>query len=114
MKQRKHPRSDCPISFALEVTGDAWSLLIIRDIVFAGKQTFNEFLASGEGIARTILVDRLRWLEQTGIIVKAPHPTDGRKDTYALTEKGADLIPVLHSLSAWGIKYKEVAEISSS
>ena len=95
-------RSDCPIAYSLELIGDAWSLLIIRDIVFAGKHTFGEFLASGEGIARNILANRLARLEAEGLIVKKPHPSDGRKDWYAATEAGLELIPVLLELSKWG------------
>ena len=106
MKQRKQSRSDCPISFSLELVGDIWSLLIIRDIVYANKQTFNDFLASDEHIARNILSDRLTTLTKTGIISKAPHPHDKRKEIYTLTSKGADLIPVLRALSAWGTTYK--------
>lgn len=104
-------RSDCPISFSLDLIGDAWSLLIIRDIVFAGKHTFGEFLTSGEGIARNILSNRLARLEDMGLIVKKPHPRDGRKDWYAATEAGLELIPVLLELSLWGAKREpETAE----
>ncbi|RJE84730.1 transcriptional regulator [Paenibacillus sp. 1011MAR3C5] len=104
-------RSDCPISFSLDLLGDSWSLLIIRDILFAGKRTFGEFLASDEGIARNILTNRLSRLEAMGLITKNPHPTDKRKDLYALTEAGLDLLPVLWELSAWGAKYEpETAE----
>lgn len=104
-------RSNCPISFSLDIVGDAWSLLIIRDIVFAGKKTFGEFVGSEEGIARNILANRLSRLEKLGIIQKKPHPTDGRKDLYELTEAGLDFIPVLLELSAWGAKYEpETAE----
>lgn len=104
-------RSDCPISFSLDLLGDSWSLLIIRDIIFAGKKTFGEFLASEEGIARNILTNRLSRLETMGLITKSPHPTDKRKDLYALTEAGLDLLPVLWELSAWGAKHEpETAE----
>lgn len=99
-------RSDCPISFSLDLLGDSWSLLIIRDIIFAGKKTFGEFLASDEGIARNILTNRLSRLETMGLITKSPHPTDKRKDLYALTEAGLDLLPVLWELSAWGAKHE--------
>lgn len=99
-------RSDCPISFSLDLLGDSWSLLIIRDIIFAGKKTFGEFLASDEGIARNILTNRLSRLEAMGLITKSPHPTDKRKDLYALTEAGLDLLPVLWELSAWGAKHE--------
>lgn len=95
-------RSDCPISYSLDLLGDSWSLLIIRDIVFAGKNTFGEFIASDEGIARNILTNRLSRLESIGILSKQPHPTDKRKDLYLLTERGLGLIPVLLELSAWG------------
>ncbi|RJX37925.1 transcriptional regulator [Paenibacillus pinisoli] len=104
-------RSDCPISFSLDLLGDSWSLLIIRDIIFAGKRTFGEFLASDEGIARNILTNRLSRLETMGLITKSPHPADRRKDLYALTEAGLDLLPVLWELSAWGAKHEpETAE----
>ncbi|NMO97630.1 winged helix-turn-helix transcriptional regulator [Paenibacillus lemnae] len=97
-------RSDCPINYSLQVFGDSWSLLIIRDILFAGKKTFGEFLASDEGIARNILTSRLAHLTENGVIVKGPHPTDMRKDLYSLSEKGLELIPILLELSAWGAR----------
>jgi len=106
MDKHKTPRSDCPISFCLDYIGDKWSLLIIRDIAYANKRTFNEFLDSGEGIARNILASRLTQLQNHGIITKEKHPTDGRKDIYQLTAKGTDLIPVLVTLSNWGNKYR--------
>jgi len=104
-------RSNCPISFSLEVIGDSWSLLIIRDMIFAGKRTFGEFLESDEGIARNILTNRLSRLVAMGLITKRPHPSDGRKDIYELTDAGLDFIPVLLELSAWGAKHEpETAE----
>lgn len=102
MEQATQLRSTCPISFSLDTFGDKWSLLIIRDLVFAGKRTFNEFLRSDEGIARNILASRLVQLEEKGILAKLPHPTDGRKDIYQLSEKGLDLIPIMLDMSAWG------------
>jgi DNA-binding HxlR family transcriptional regulator len=106
MKPSIKRRSDCPIAFSLEVVGDSWTLLIIRDIVFAGKRTFGEFLASDERIARNILANRLSRLEELGLLTKKPHPTDGRKDLYELTDAGLDFIPVLLELSAWGAKHE--------
>jgi DNA-binding HxlR family transcriptional regulator len=103
-------RSDCPICFALEAFGDAWSLLIVRDIVFWGKKTYGDFLKSKEGIATNILAARLAFLEQKGILHKTPHPTDKRKDVYVLTEKGLDLVPVLLELVAWGAKHDPKAD----
>ncbi|GHO97942.1 hypothetical protein KSF_079900 [Reticulibacter mediterranei] len=105
MKHTQHRRSDCPINFALETFGDTWSLLIIRDIVYFGKQTYGEFLASEEGIATNILANRLARLEQQGILTKLPHPTDVRKERYVLTEKGLDLIPVLVEIANWSAEH---------
>ena len=96
------PRSECPISFSLEVVGDPWSLLVIRDLVFFGKNTYNDFVASKEGMARNILAERLNRLQQMGILMAAPHPVDGRKKVYQLTERGLELIPVLTDLVEWG------------
>lgn len=106
MKRTIKRRSNCPISFSLEVMGDSWTLLIIRDIIFAGKRTFGEFLNSDEKIARNILTNRLSRLEAMGLITKKPHPSDGRKDLYELTDAGLDFIPVLLELSVWGAKHE--------
>ena len=104
MKHTTQHRSGCPINFSLEIVGDAWSLLIIRDIVYFGKHTFGEFHDSAEGIARNILTNRLTKLEQNGILIKRPHP-DGRKDMYVLSEKGLDLVPLLMDAADWGVSY---------
>lgn len=69
------------------MVGDLWSLLIVRDMNFFGRNTYGEFLSSDEGIARNILATRFVQLEQKGVLIKKPHPTDGRKDVYELTEK---------------------------
>jgi DNA-binding HxlR family transcriptional regulator len=105
MKHTQHRRSDCPINFALETFGDPWSLLIIRDMVYFGKHTYGAFLESEEGMATNILASRLARLEQQGILVKQPSPSDKRKDEYALTEKGLDLIPVLAEMANWSAQY---------
>lgn len=98
-------RSTCPINFAVESFGDNWSLLIIRDIVFFGKRTFGEFARSGERISSNILASRLARLEAEGILVKSPHPIDGRKELYTLTGKGLDLIPMLLEMAAWSARH---------
>ena len=98
-------RSHCPVNFGLEVFGDKWSLLIVRDIVFAGKKTYGEFLKSEEGFATNILAARLASLEEQGILSKTPHPEDKRKDFYALTEKGLDLVPILLDIVQWSAKH---------
>jgi DNA-binding HxlR family transcriptional regulator len=105
MKHTQQRRSDCPINFALETFGDPWSLLIIRDIVYFGKKTYGEFLASEEGMATNILASRLARLEEQGILVKKPSKQDKRKEEYILTEKGLDLIPVLAEMANWSAQY---------
>lgn len=99
-------RSDCPVNFMVEIFGDKWSLLIIRDIIFFGKNTYSEFLKSDERIATNILSSKLASLENAGILSKTAHPTDKRKDVYALTEKGQDLIPVVLEIFNWGFTHK--------
>ena len=114
MKAMHQRRSLCPISFSLEMVGDLWSLLIVRDIIYFGRKTYGEFLSSDEGIARNILATRLVQLEQKGILLKKPHPTDGRKDVYELTEKGLDLIPILLDMAEWGAKHEPETAISEA
>ncbi|HYU75644.1 MAG TPA: helix-turn-helix domain-containing protein [Ktedonobacteraceae bacterium] len=105
MKHTHQRRSDCPINFALETFGDPWSLLIIRDIIYFGKKTYSEFLASDEGMATNILASRLAHLEQQGILAKKPSAADKRKEEYVLTEKGLDLIPVLVEMANWSAEH---------
>ncbi|MCU1257481.1 MAG: putative transcriptional regulator, partial [Bryobacterales bacterium] len=100
-------RSACPVSIALEMFGDRWSLLIIRDLMVRGFRRFKEFQESGEGIATNILADRLRKLEATAIITAEVEETDGRRVNYRLTEKGIDLAPVLLELLIWGALHED-------
>ena len=100
------PRSGCPISIALDMLGDAWSLLIVRDLMFKGKQTYNEFLHSDEGIASNILADRLRKLEAAGIVGKSADPADARRFIYRLSAKGIALAPVLVELILWSTRHE--------
>ena len=102
MKKR---RSDCPISFALDIFGDKWTFLIIRDMMFKGKHSYGDFLLSEEGIATNILADRLSLLEQTGIVVKSVDPSHGSKFIYMLSQKGIDLLPVLVEVIMWSAKH---------
>lgn len=102
----KH-RSGCPVSISLEIFGDKWSLLIIRDLMVRGFRTFKEFLQSGEGIATNILADRLTRLETAGIVVAEVDGSDGRRVNYRLTEKGIDLAPVLFELLIWGARHED-------
>jgi DNA-binding HxlR family transcriptional regulator len=108
MKKKIEYRSDCPISTALDIFGDKWSLLVVRDIMFKGMNTYGEFLNGGEKIATNILADRLMMLEAGGIIVKQKHPESKAKILYTLTPKGIDLIPSLVEIIAWSEKYHEV------
>lgn len=106
-RQRKNCRSGCPISIALEIIGDPWALLIVRDLMFKKRDTFNAFLSAEEGIATNILSDRLARLESNGIITKERDPNDARRFVYRLTGKGIDLAPMLIELVLWSAKYHE-------
>lgn len=107
-------RSNCPVNFGLEMFGDKWSLLIIRDIVFWGKKTYGDFLKSDERIATNILASRLAQMESNGILIKKPHPSDKRRDVYSLTEKGLELIPLLVEIVAWSGKLIEWQSIAGA
>jgi len=100
-------RSGCPLNASVEMLGDRWSLLIIRDMMLLGYRTFKEFLNSHERIATNILADRLRRLENYGIIASAANPSDGRKQIYSLTSKGLGLAPVLTEMVLWAAAYEE-------
>ena len=109
MKKKKIEfRSTCPISTALDIIGDKWSLLIVRDMVFKGMGTYGDFLNGGEGIATNILADRLMLLEAGGIITKHNHPDSKAKFLYKLTPKGIDLVPALVEIISWSEKYHDV------
>ncbi len=98
-------RSNCPLSQSLDVFGDKWSLLIIRDLIFSNKCTYNDFLKSEEGIATNILATRLKALEENGIIEKSAHPDSKAKNLYKLTAKGIDLLPIIMEVYIWSDKY---------
>jgi DNA-binding HxlR family transcriptional regulator len=100
-------RSACPLNASVETLGDRWSLLILRDMMLRGYQTFNEFLHSDEKIATNILADRLRRLESYGIVNTERDPTDGRRTIYTLTAKGIDLAPVLAEMVLWAARHEE-------
>lgn len=94
---------------SLDLLGDRWSLLIVRDLMVRGYRTFKEFQQSGEGIASNILADRLRMLESADIIVSETAETDARRVNYRLTERGIDLAPVLLELLIWGARHEKTA-----
>lgn len=106
----KELKSLCPINQYLEVFGDKWTLLIIRDIMFDGKRYFNEIRESDEKIASNILTDRLNKLEKSGIIIKTKDVKHKQKNIYTLTKTGIDLMPIMIAMSLWSLNYRKVSE----
>jgi DNA-binding HxlR family transcriptional regulator len=100
-------RSGCPLNASVEMLGDRWSLLIIRDMMLRGFKTYKEFLKNYEGIATNILADRLKKLMAYGIISSEPDPSDWRKLIYLLTAKGIDLAPVLTEMVLWAAGHED-------
>ncbi|HSE65530.1 MAG TPA: helix-turn-helix domain-containing protein [Gemmatimonadales bacterium] len=98
------PRSDCPIAASLDLIGDRWTLLIVRDL-FRGKRRFSEFLASAEGIKTNILAQRLKRLEEAGLLERSPYQKHPPRYDYHLTSQGRDLSPVLTAIYGWGRAY---------
>jgi DNA-binding HxlR family transcriptional regulator len=101
-------RSECPLNASIEILGDRWSLLIVRDMMLRGFKSYKEFMDSYERIATNILADRLRKLEFHGIIEAEPDPLDGRKTTYVLTRKGIELGPVMTEMVLWAGSHERV------
>lgn len=98
-------RSSCPIAFGLDLFGDRWSLLVLRDLIFEGKTRFQELLHSDERIATNVLADRLGRLVEAGVITRVPDPADHRRQAYAPTEKGLALIPTMLEIVRWSARY---------
>lgn len=104
-------RSGCPINLTLEVVGDKWSLLIIRDLMFGNRRHYRELLGGSiEGISSNILADRLKTLLAAGIISRQDDPSHKQKGIYSLTEQGIELLPILAQMAGWGYKYLPVSE----
>jgi DNA-binding HxlR family transcriptional regulator len=104
-------RSGCPINLSLEVFGDRWSLIILRDMIFGGRRRFRELLTqSEEGIASNILADRLKRLMAEGLLTRADDPTHKQKAIYSLTEAAIQLVPIMAHLGAWGRRWLPVTE----
>src|SRR5437870_13580477 len=106
-KRKGKRRSACPLNASVEMLGDRWSLLIIRDMMLRGSRSYKEFLECYEGIATNILADRLRKLVAYGIVTTEPDPADGRKRIYLLTTKGIDLAPVLTEMVLWAAAHED-------
>ncbi len=97
-------RSSCPVASVLDILGDKWTLVVVRDF-FRNKHRYGEFLASPEGIPTNILADRLKRLEAVGIIKRELYQDNPPRAQYFLTSQGAELAPVLRALVKWGIQY---------
>jgi DNA-binding HxlR family transcriptional regulator len=102
---KNQKRSDCPISCSLDLWGDKWSLLIIRDLMFGKSTTYKDFLNAGEGIATNILSARLLALEENGFIEKVDNPGTKTRVFYKLTPKGIELFPILVEIYLWSEKH---------
>jgi DNA-binding HxlR family transcriptional regulator len=103
-------RSGCPINLALEVFGDRWSLIVLRDMMFGNRRHFRELLTrSEEGIASNILADRLKRLMADGLVTRADDPSHKQKAIYSLTEKAIELVPIFVQLGAWGRRHLPVS-----
>ena len=100
-----HPRSPCPIAAVLDVLGDRWTLLIVRDMMFRGFREYGEFLEAGEGISTNILAERLKRLVDSGIVTRQKNPADRKRVIYTLSKKGIDLMPAIFEMVEWGNKY---------
>ena len=107
-------RSLCPINLALEIIGDRWSLLIVRDLMFSDRRHYRELLQSEEGISSNILAERLGRLVEAGVLSRSADPTHKQKAIYKLTSMGIDLLPVIAALGSWGSKYLPVTKRSAA
>lgn len=106
MKRKLPPRrSDCPIACALDLIGDRWTLIVLRDLIIARKRYFQELLEGNEGVATNILASRLKLLEAAGLLTRRADPAQGRRVIYAPTGKALDLLPVLLELARWSLKH---------
>lgn len=104
-------RSGCPINLSLEVFGDRWSLLILRDMIFGGRRHYREFLTGSlEGIASNILANRLKQLVELGMLTNRPDPSHKQKTIYSLTEASIQLVPVMAALGSWGRRWLPVSD----
>ncbi|MBL0188186.1 MAG: helix-turn-helix transcriptional regulator [Candidatus Obscuribacter sp.] len=100
-------RSNCPIACTLDIIGDKWTLLVLRDLFVFKKSRFEQFLDSPEKIATNILTDRLQRLEKAGLVSKAPYGNHRSRMAYTLTQKGETIGPVLKEVARWGVKNVE-------
>lgn len=100
-------QSGCTVAYCLDLFGDRWSLIVVRDMVLQAKRYFGEFLESPERIASNILADRLKRLEEVGVVTKNEDPENQKKFIYSLTPKGLDLIPLILDMFVWAAKHSD-------
>lgn len=112
-RQERRPRSSCPIHHAVEILGDRWTLLVVRDLVFNGRHTFSALKKMEEGIATNILVDRLAKLAEARIVERRTDPEDGRRVLYRLTEHGRRLVPLLLEMMVWSRHHTADVDVST-
>ena len=113
-KQPPARRSKCPHAYALDIFGDRWTLLIVRDLMFHGKRRYGEFLEGEEGIATNVLADRLKRLERSGLVRVAPDPESRRSKVYRLTPKGLDLAPMMLEIILWSARHDPETGVSGA
>ncbi|MDI5978953.1 winged helix-turn-helix transcriptional regulator [Amycolatopsis magusensis] len=107
---RKDVRSGCPVNLSLELFGDRWTLLVLRDVTFTGARHFRELLAGPERISSNILADRLATLVEHGLLSRSGDPAHKQKVTYSLTEPAIQLVPVFAQLGSWGLRHLPVGQ----
>ena len=103
-------RSQCPINLTVELLGDVWSLLIIRDLMFTDRRHFRDLLRMDEKISSSVLATRLDRLVAAGLLMRTDDPTHSQKVVYTLTESGIDLLPVIAQLAIWGRRHQPASE----
>lgn len=105
---RSDPRSTCPINLSMELFGDHWTLLVLRDMIFTPARHFRELLAGPERISSNVLADRLAMLVEHGLLTRSGDPAHKQKVVYSLTEPAIELVPVLAQLGSWGVRHRPV------
>jgi len=112
---REKHRSGCPVNLTLEMLGDSWSLIVIRDVMFGNRRHYNDLLKlSEEGIASNILADRLNRLMRLGLLTRTADPTHKQKAIYSLTEASIQLVPLMACIIAWGRKHTDAAKLKKT
>jgi DNA-binding HxlR family transcriptional regulator len=107
---KKEIRSNCPIGLSLDIFGDRWTLLIMRDLLMRNRKRYQDFLNASEGISTNILAQRLTYLEEMGLTTKTPDPHNKKQFNYIPTAKALDLLPVLCEVIRWGLKHHPDAQ----